>query len=352
MQSYTQPKLLKTWLWSGIILVTLMVVIGGITRLTGSGLSMVEWKPVTGIVPPMNEQQWQQAFNDYKQYPEYQKINFSLTLEDFKGIFWWEYTHRLLGRLTGLIFLVPFLYFLLSKQLAPPLVKRLLLILLLGALQGMMGWLMVKSGLADIPHVSHYRLAAHLSLALLLIAVLLWTIQDLGPARPLPTTAVPRLRQFQLAKVLVLLVFCQIVLGAFVAGLKAGFSYNTFPLMEEQFFPHNLYNSAIDLFESGPVVQFIHRWFAFLVLGFALLFVNSNRQAGVPASLKQSVRWLLLVLFLQTALGISTLLLRVPLVLGVLHQLVAVLLFSLSIKILYQASSTRRSAATTTLPLA
>jgi cytochrome c oxidase assembly protein subunit 15 len=205
MQTYANTKLLKAWLWSGIMLITLMVAIGGITRLTGSCLSMVEWKPVTGIIPPLNKQQWQQVFDDYKQYPEYQKINFSLTLQDFKEIFWWEFIHRLLGRLTGIVFLIPFLYFLLTKQLSQPLLKRLLLILLLGALQGIMGWVMVKSGLTDIPHVSHYRLTAHLSLALLLIAVLLWTIQDLGTKQILSKTATPK-PSYLLAKVLVVLV--------------------------------------------------------------------------------------------------------------------------------------------------
>lgn len=336
MQTPPHIKLIKAWLWSGIVLVSLMVLIGGITRLTGSGLSIVAWKPITGIIPPLNEAQWQQEFEAYKQFPEYQKINYKLNLEDFKGIYWWEYLHRLLGRLTGLVFLLPFAFFLLKKWVSRPLLKRLLLILLLGALQGLMGWLMVKSGLQDMPHVSHYRLAAHLSLALLLIAVILWTILELNEKQQKYSMSAPA-GSYMLALGLVVLVFCQIVLGAFVAGLKAGFSYNNFPLMGDSFFPSQFLDSPQALLNSGPLLQFMHRWFAFVVLAFAFFFYHKLGKARENKPLKQMGNWLLLVLLLQIVLGIATLLLRVPLVLGVLHQMMAVLLFALCMGLLYQA---------------
>ncbi|AHM62696.1 cytochrome oxidase assembly [Flammeovirgaceae bacterium 311] len=336
MQKPTHIRLIRAWLWLGIILVSMMVLIGGITRLTGSGLSMVEWKPVTGILPPLDEQQWQEAFDAYKQFPEYQKINFTLELQEFKGIFWWEYVHRLLGRFTGLAFLLPFLFFLIKKQLPGWLLKRLLLIFCLGALQGLMGWVMVKSGLQDIPHVSPYRLAAHLSLALLLIGVLLWTLKDLDTPQQQTVTPSP-MQAYRLAQLLLLLVFSQIMLGAFVAGLKAGFSYNSFPLMGNSFFPHNAYSSAGELLSNGPAVQFMHRWFGFIVLATACYFVYASSQLKRQTALKKTGKGLLLVLLCQVIVGIATLMLRVPLVLGVVHQLVAVLLFALTVRALYQA---------------
>jgi heme a synthase len=340
MQTPPPIRLISTWLWSGIVLVSLMVLIGGITRLTGSGLSIVEWKPISGTIPPLTEAQWQQEFDAYKQFPEYQKINYGLTLDDFKGIFWWEYIHRLLGRLTGLVFLLPFGYFLYKGWVSRPLLKRLLLILLLGALQGLMGWLMVKSGLQELPHVSHYRLAAHLGLALLLIAVIVWTLLELNQKHHPQKGTLPAW-YYPLAQGLVAVVFIQILLGAFVAGLKAGFSYNSFPLMGDSFFPAHFYTSPSDLFSSGPLVQFLHRWFAFVVLALAGFFYYTLRQEEGNRALKLSSGWLLLGLGLQTLLGIATLLLQVPLLLGVLHQLVAVLLVVLGVRVLFQLRQAR-----------
>ncbi|EMR02140.1 COX15/CtaA family protein [Cesiribacter andamanensis] len=338
----THPTLIKVWLWSGIGLISLMIAIGGITRLTGSGLSIVEWKLISGTLPPLNQTEWQQAFESYKQFPEYQKINFAMSLQDFKGIFWWEYIHRFLGRLIGLVFLLPFVYFLWRCMLSRLLIRRLLLILLVGALQGGMGWLMVKSGLVELPHVSHYRLAAHLSLALLLIGLLLWTLEDL---KPRPAAASRSGRFYPLAGLLLVLISMQIILGAFVAGLKSGFSYNTFPLMGDQWLPAHAFSAPMDLLENGVLVQFIHRWFAFGVLAVALGLAYSLRKATSSAPLQTLASWLLLVLGVQIVLGILTLLLQVPLLLGVLHQMMAVLLFGLAVVLLYQVRAANRGMA-------
>lgn len=220
-------------------MIVAMVVIGGITRLTGSGLFIVEWNLISGTLLPLNEAEWIIVFEKYKQFPEYQKINFSMTLSGFKQIFWWEYLHRLLGRVIGLVFIFPFLFFLIKKHLSKQLLKRLTLILLLGMSQGVMDWVMVKSGLSDDPHVSHYRLAAYLCLALLLIAVILWTVADLiGKGKQQQVAAPTKL--FRFSRIMLTLIGLQIILGAFVAGLKAGLYYNTFPLMNGEIFPSYL----------------------------------------------------------------------------------------------------------------
>jgi heme a synthase len=324
------------WLLSGIVLIVAMVIIGGITRLTGSGLSIVEWNLIGGTIPPLSEAAWLQTFEQYKQFPEYQKLNFGMTLAGFKKIFWWEYLHRLLGRFIGLVFILPFLYFLFRKKLAPWLVRRLVFILLLGMAQGLMGWIMVKSGLSDMPHVSHYRLAAHLTLALLLIGVILWTVADVMTRSTKPK---PRKHPLlHLAWLVVVLILLQIVLGAFVAGLKSGFSYNTYPLMQGEFFPSYLLHDITwaNVLDNGVAVQFIHRWFGILTLAVMLLFGYSARKSELPQSGKTIVRLLLLTGIAQVMLGIATLVLAVPISLGVLHQLVAVVLFGLAVLAVHQ----------------
>ncbi|WP_230392131.1 COX15/CtaA family protein [Pontibacter sp. FD36] len=323
------------WLISGIVLVLAMVVIGGITRLTGSGLSITEWNLISGTLPPLSESEWLLMFEKYKQFPEYQKLNFGMTLSGFKQIFMWEYLHRLLGRIIGIVFIVPFLYFLYRKMLAPWLVKRLVFILLLGMAQGVMGWVMVMSGLSEMPHVSHYRLAAHLTLALLLIGVILWTIADLvAPVRQKS----PALRAYSsLSWLLVFAILIQIVLGAFVAGLKSGFSYNTWPLMQGEFFPGFLSGlSIVQYFDNGVAVQFMHRWFAFVVLIFVVLFYSYLSKQDLPGTTRTAVRFLLLVTILQVGLGIATLVLVVPISLGVLHQVVAAILFMAALFVAHQ----------------
>lgn len=326
------------WLLSGILLIIAMVIIGGITRLTGSGLSIVEWNLISGTLPPLTEAEWMLTFEKYKQFPEYQKLNFSMTLAGFKNIFWWEYLHRLLGRLIGLVFIVPFVYFLLRRQLSPWLIRRLVFIMVLGMAQGLMGWIMVKSGLNEMPHVSHYRLAAHLTLALLLIGVILWTVADLVmPVQEKPAGH----RLFRsLAWLLVGAILLQILLGAFVAGLKSGFSYNTWPLMQGEFFPSAFSGDITwhNVFDHGVAVQFIHRWFAFVVLiGIALYWVYLPKHAA-SGTLRTLAGLLLAVALLQVGLGIATLVLIIPITLGVLHQLVAVLLFMVALLVAHQAT--------------
>ncbi|WP_018477615.1 COX15/CtaA family protein [Pontibacter roseus] len=345
MQKKEDSMPIVLWLLSGVFLILAMVVIGGITRLTGSGLSIVEWNLISGTLPPLSEAEWLLTFEKYKQFPEYQKLNQGMTLSGFKGIFWWEYLHRLLGRFIGMVFILPLLYFLIRGRLSGWLLKRLLLILLLGMAQGAMGWIMVKSGLSDMPHVSHYRLAAHLVLAFSLIGVILWTVADLlTPAQQRSTSPAPlyKLSWWVLAAILL-----QIVLGAFVAGLKSGFSYNTYPLMEGEIFPTHLLGHLTwqNVWENGVAVQFLHRWFALLVLGLLCWFWYKSTRTPIAASGQRTIQLLLLTGIAQVALGIATLVLAVPLVLGVLHQLVAALLFGLAVLAVHQSKVGSRAVA-------
>ncbi|WP_162427232.1 COX15/CtaA family protein [Pontibacter pudoricolor] len=336
MQQTKYNPAIVWWLSSGVVLILAMVIIGGITRLTGSGLSIVEWNVISGTLPPLNEQAWLAAFEKYKQFPEYQKLNYSMDLAGFKNIFWWEYVHRLLGRIIGLVFIVPFLYFFSKKQLTGWLFKRLLFILLLGMSQGLMGWVMVKSGLSDNPHVSHYRLAAHLLLALSLIGVILWTIADLTMAK---RRYVPGNLAI-VSKIVLAVIVIQIVLGAFVAGLKAGFSFNTYPLMEGEFFPAYLKGelTLLNFLDNGVTVQFIHRWVAIVVLLSVIYLWYVSRSAKLFHKPKQLAHLLLITILVQVGVGIATLVLAVPVPLGVLHQVVAVALFSVAVLLVHQLS--------------
>lgn len=308
-------SLLRPWLWSGIILVVFMVAVGGITRLTGSGLSIVKWKVVTGTLPPLSNDQWHDAFAEYKGTPQFKQINKTFILDDFKGIYWWEYVHRLAGRVIGLLFIIPFTFFLWKRTLPVWLIRNLTYILGLGALQGAMGWLMVMSGLVDLPYVSHYRLAAHLSLAIILVMVILWTVMRIDTPHP-RKNATPWIMY-----VGVVVLFLQIILGAFVAGLKAGFYYNTFPLMGDALVPENVFAS----FQNGVFIQFAHRWFAFIAGGL-LVAVSFNVRRFKNAALNLKGDALVLLTVVQILLGIFTLLYSVPVWLGVLHQVTAVVL--------------------------
>lgn len=325
MLEQTDKTLLRPWLWSGIILVVFMVAVGGITRLTGSGLSIVKWKIVTGTVPPLTPQQWHESFEEYKQTPQFRQINKSFTVEDFKGIYWWEYIHRLAGRIIGLLFIIPFIYFLWRRSLPRWLINSLTLILILGAMQGAMGWIMVMSGLSELPYVSHYRLAAHLSLAIILVGVILWTIMRIDTPL-LRNNATPWLLSFGAA-----ILFMQIVLGAFVAGLKAGFYYNTFPLMGDSLVPDNVFTS----FQNGVFIQFAHRWFAFVSGGFLLAIWFDVRRYKRP-SLNIKTNAMIAITVVQILLGIFTLIYRVPLWLGVTHQVMAVVLFALLVAVVFE----------------
>lgn len=318
---------LLVWLTLVGMTVFLIVMVGGITRLTGSGLSMVDWRPILGVIPPLSEADWRQAFDAYKQYPEYRQLNPDMTLDGFRFIFFWEYLHRLLGRLAGLMFLLPLLWFQLRGYLTRPLGLLLLLLLLLGGLQGLLGWYMVQSGLQDLPTVSHYRLAAHLGLALLLLGLLVWTLLGLLDGRGrLPPPAWRPDRRISLA--LLGLLCLQLLFGAFTAGLHAGLGYNTFPLMNGSWAPDNLFAMQpfwLNLLENRTTIQFAHRQ-----LGLLLLLGVFGWWLGVV--LHQGWRhpswlhWLLAFTLLQVVLGILTLLYLVPPVLASMHQALACLL--------------------------
>lgn len=308
-------QLLKIWLMTGYVLVLVMVALGGITRLTGSGLSIVRWDVVTGVLPPLNEEAWEQAFADYQHTPQFKQINRDFTLNDFKGIYWWEYIHRLVGRITGLVFIIPFVAFHISGRVPLWLLRRLWLILGLAIAQGIMGWVMVMSGLQNLPYVSHYRLAMHLGLALYLSIVIWQTYLSVDHNEP------ARRSSPWLLRVTISLLVIQIVLGAFVAGVKAGFYYNTFPLMGDRLIPENIFVS----FENGVTLQFLHRWFAFVVAGAVFLvwwkFRNNNRH-----EIRTGSYVLLGLTLLQMTLGIITLVNAVPISFAVAHQLTAFLL--------------------------
>ncbi|HMV10535.1 MAG TPA: COX15/CtaA family protein [Cyclobacteriaceae bacterium] len=333
--SVSSNSWIKKWLWSGIVLIILMMMVGAITRLTGSGLSIVEWKVISGIIPPFTAEDWNLTFLKYKQFPQYQKLNHNFDVEDFKRIFWWEYIHRLLGRIVGLAFIIPFAVIVTRKHVPRWLKVRLVVILFAGICQGIMGWLMVKSGLVDMPHVNHFRLALHLSFAFGLIALILWLIFDLehppGPALKWKFTAA-LLPAFCLVVVVI-----QIILGVLVAGLKAGFSYNTFPMMEGRFFPDAI-NSQASFLYNGVALQFIHRWFAWFALACVVwLWIEYRRRSGALSSPASPVNLLLFVVIIQLVIGILTLVLNVPIVLAVLHQMTAVLAFGLLLNLTYLA---------------
>jgi len=308
------------WLLAVCALVFAMVVLGGVTRLTHSGLSIVEWKPLVGTIPPLSEQDWLELFEKYKLTPEYQKVNIGMGLEGFKGIFWLEYFHRLLGRAIGFVFLLPFFYFLATKQIQRPMVPKLVTMFVLGGLQGLMGWLMVASGLVDMPRVSAYRLTAHLGLAVLIYGYMLWVA--LGLLSPHPRAGIPSgLRGHGIG--VTALVVITILAGGFVAGIRAGFTFNDWPLMHGRFFPEGLYSMSplwVDWFENAATVQFHHRMLAYLLVLMIPAWWWMARRASLDAGTRSVFHVLLAVFALQILLGITTLLYRVPIPLAAAHQ--------------------------------
>ncbi len=313
----TRPLAIARWLLVVASLVFLMVVVGGITRLTESGLSMVRWEPISGIVPPLSEAEWQAEFAAYKAYPEYQKVNRGMSLAEFKAIFFWEYLHRVMGRLIGLAFALPLAWFWLKRAIPEGYKPRLLMLLALGGMQGAIGWWMVASGLVDRPDVAHERLAIHLLTALVILAALVWTALDMRSigGRGAPAIAVSRGWVVPFA----VLLFVQILFGAFVAGLNAGYAFNTWPLMGEHWVPPGL--ASIEplwrnLLDNPIAVQFVHRTLAFLVAAAAILIGLRLRRAG--ARLEGMA--LIHMVVLQFALGVATILGGVPIALGVAHQ--------------------------------
>jgi len=326
------PRGLRVWLFMVASLIALMVVVGGATRLTESGLSIVEWKPVTGALPPLTGAQWEQAFEGYKAIPQYQKMNADMSLTEFKTIFWWEWSHRLLGRVIGAVYLLPFLYFLWRGGMSGELKRRLWLIFGLGGLQGAIGWWMVASGLSERTEVSQYRLATHLVLALLIFAAIVWTLRRLTELRPpvVPT----RLKLASTA--LLALTFVQPYFGALVAGLRAGLVYNTWPAIDGALIPSaaGLWFDTPwwrNLFENTLTVQFEHRMTAYALLALALWHAVDAIRSRAGVSAINGALWLLCVITLQAVLGILTLLNQVPIGLALMHQACAIAVLTLAV---------------------
>ena len=329
------------WLLSGCVLLFIMVIVGGITRLTNSGLSMTNWHLINDTFPPMSEEKWVEAFEEYKKFPEYQKINQyqNFQLDDYKFIFFWEWFHRFIGRIIGVVFIIPFIYFLIKKRLDNETIKKCFILLAMGAFQGFLGWFMVASGLKDMPDVSHFRLAIHLTFAFITFAYTLWVALDLiYPERKLPI-----LELRKVARISLIILIIQIIYGGFVAGLNAGLIHNHWPLMSDgQFFHESISLEQSNLFlaftEGKSGVQFIHRTFAYVVVFMIVFLFIKSRKFALDSSQDKSVKTLLVFVFIQFILGIFTLLFHVPLWLGLAHQIMAFLLLTAMIFTLHRFS--------------
>jgi heme a synthase len=336
------------WLFSGCFLIFAMVVVGGITRLTGSGLSITKWDVVTGTIPPLNDADWQKEFDHYKETPQFKHINTHFEIEDFKQIYFWEYVHRLLGRFIGIVFLIPFLWFLFTKQLNRTLMFKCLLLFGMGALQGFIGWYMVKSGLVNIPSVSHLRLALHLFTAFMTFGLTFWFTFELIHTEKFELGGWQK-KLFSFALIVFVLVSVQIVFGAFTAGLKAGYVYNTWPLMGDKLIADSVFFGVSEYGWKAFVnnisgVQVVHRYLAYVVvLAITLLYIYVRKkqktevQKLLPGQL-QALNIVIVVVLFQFVLGVLTLLFNVPVYLGVLHQIGAFFLFASVIYLLHRLS--------------
>jgi heme a synthase len=334
----------RVWLFAIACLVFAMVLVGGATRLTGSGLSITEWQPILGVIPPQSEAAWRVAFEKYQAIPEYKLVNHAMDLQGFKTIYWWEWTHRLLGRLIGFVFLLPFIYFLARRAIPRPFIPPIAALFILGGAQGALGWFMVKSGLSDRVDVSQYRLAAHLALATVIAAYAFWlglSIRDeVQAGRELKEAGPARLPAFILCG----LIYLQIIAGAFVAGLKAGHASNTWPLMNGEVVPAGLDAYSpwyMNLAENPLTAQFTHRMIAYLVaIGIAAFSIavwraRSTRVIRIPALA------LLLAVLGQIALGVATIVYDVPLAFALAHQANAIVVLALSLWTLRRATDSR-----------
>jgi cytochrome c oxidase assembly protein subunit 15 len=333
-------RVVAAWLLICCGLVFAMVVLGGFTRLTGSGLSMVDWRPLMGILPPLSDAEWQRVYELYRESPEYRLVNAGFGIEGFKSIFWLEYLHRLLGRTIGLVFFVPFVLFFIKGYVVRREWPKYLLMFVLGGLQGLLGWYMVKSGLVDVPQVSQYRLTAHLVAAFVIFAYMFWVAMSLlFPA----SAGASKHPWYGRTLALFTLVSVTIISGGFVAGLKAGKIYNTFPMMGESWIPPGL--MALDpfwrnLFDNPATAQFDHRLLAITTFVLVVVYWFKARSAALPARARPAANALLHTVILQVILGIATLLLAVPVILGAAHQAVAMLLFTVA---LYLVHALRRA---------
>ena len=333
VSSASHDKPIAAWLLICCVLIFAMVVLGGVTRLTRSGLSIVEWRLLEGTLPPLTETHWQELFDLYKLTPEYHKINVGMDLAGFKQIFWLEYLHRLWGRLIFFVALVPLLWFLWRGHIEKRLVPRMVAVPLLVALNGVLGWFMVASGLIDIPRVSPYRLTAHLGLAVAIYAYILWMALNLVSECAQAETP-PGLRRF--GQAVTALVFLMILSGGFVAGTKAGFAFNTFPLMNGRFSPEGMYAMQpwwVNLFENIATVQFNHRLLAYLLCIVIPIFWWNVMRAGLPERVRQAAHLLLGWLAVQVTLGVTTLVHVTPVTLAAAHQAGALVLFSVALYI-------------------
>ena len=333
---------IAVWLFVCCFMIFVMVVLGGATRLNHSGLSMVEWKPLTGILPPLTQEAWQETFHKYRQFPEFRLMNRDMDLEGFKSIFWLEYLHRIWGRAIGVIFFLPFLFFLWKGWIDKSLVPKLGIIFVLGGLQGLLGWYMVMSGLVDRPDVSQYRLTAHLGLAFLVYACIFWVA--FGLIQPRPRTSGPGRagsRRWWIAATVFILICVTVLSGGFVAGTDAGFTFNTFPLMGDRLIPANLLYldpPIRNIFENVTTIQFNHRLLAITVFTLIVLFWLAQLRVNLSGTARLAMHLLLAAVILQMILGISTLLLVVPVALGVAHQAGALILFTVSLWTLHEFS--------------
>jgi len=337
-------RAVRWWLYGVAVLVFALIVVGGATRLTDSGLSITEWQPIMGIIPPLSETEWQAALAKYRLIPEYQQVNRGMSLDAFKFIFWWEWTHRFLARMVGFAFAIPFAYFLIRRRLPSGLSWRLAGILALGGLQGAIGWFMVSSGLVDRIDVSHYRLALHLTVAFLILALLLWTAWGLLPSTQLGVVRPARSHHRRMAGLLTALIFLQLVLGALVAGFKAGLTHNTWPLMDGQFIPDGLWVMSpwyLNIFENATTLQFNHRMVAYVITA-AVLWQATSILRAHDERLAPSAIALVIAVLAQASLGVWTLLAHVPLSLGLAHQGVAAIVTAIAVRHLFLA--TRRGA--------
>ncbi len=326
-----QNKSVIYWLLSGCVLLFIMVTVGGITRLTNSGLSMTDWHLVTDTFPPLTDEKWQAAFEEYKKFPEYQKINIhnDFQLSDYKFIYFWEWFHRFIGRIIGLVFIVSFVYFLIKKKLNSETIKKCVILLGMGAFQGFLGWFMVKSGLIDNPDVSHFRLSLHLTFAFITFAYTLWVALDI--IYPSKNEVILPLRK--LARIALVFLIIQIIYGGFVAGLNAGLIHNHWPLMSDGQLLHESVILEKDswllrLTEGKSGVQFVHRTMAYVVVGLILFLYFKSKKFTLSNQQQNGLNLLVVIVFLQFLLGVFTLLFSVPLWLGLTHQIMAFILLA------------------------
>lgn len=326
----TQKRIVTYWLYLGLFLVGLMIIIGGITRLTHSGLSMVEWRLIGGTIPPLNETEWQETFTKYQQFPEYKKINTGMSLSQFKAIFFWEYLHRLFGRLIGLTFIIPFFIFWIKKWLSSTQKKQLIVLLGLGALQGFLGWFMVKSGLVDIPAVSHYRLATHLLTAFTLMCYIYWLTLSFNNIKRQPNQTINKLSSWLIGALVI-----QIIYGAFVAGLKAGYLLPLEGGIFKSIFGYSVRSASdFSLLNNGFDIQAFHRIFAWVVFAISIIIYNKSKNTN----LKTTGMLVFGLVITQISLGIVTLLLSVEIHIATTHQFIAILLLLAVIRLSYLSS--------------